>query len=99
MHEVLVNRLGGLSLPRKSVERLIDRPDMTIDVLPWTYTTTQQLSELTEMLYFHDSQPNNVLKHTCTNIVFKFYYTQFRYRIVMIDDLYILLKIRMIHLP
>ena len=30
MHEVLVNRLGGLSLPRKSVVRLTDRPDMTI---------------------------------------------------------------------
>ena len=32
MHEVLVNRLGGLSLPRKSVVRLTNRPDMTIDV-------------------------------------------------------------------
>ena len=30
MHEVLVNRLGGLSLPRKSVVRLTDRPDMTM---------------------------------------------------------------------
>ena len=29
VHEVLVNRLGGLSLPRKSVVRLTDRPDMT----------------------------------------------------------------------
>ena len=32
MHEVLVNRLGGQSLPRKSVVRLTDRPDMTLDV-------------------------------------------------------------------
>ena len=32
MHEVLVNRLGGLSLSRKSAVRLTDRPDMTIDV-------------------------------------------------------------------
>ena len=32
MHEVLVNRLGGLSLSRKSVVRLTDRPDMTVDV-------------------------------------------------------------------
>ena len=32
MHEILVNRLGGLSLPRKSVVRLIDRPNITIDV-------------------------------------------------------------------
>ena len=30
VHEVLVSRLGGLSLPRKSVVRLTDRPDMTI---------------------------------------------------------------------
>ena len=32
MQEVLVNRLGSLSLPRKSVVRLTDRPDMTLDV-------------------------------------------------------------------
>ena len=32
VHEVPVNRLGGLSLPRKSVVRLTDRPDMTLDV-------------------------------------------------------------------
>ena len=30
--EVLVNRLGGLRLPRKSMVRLTDRPDMTLDV-------------------------------------------------------------------
>ena len=29
VHEILVNRLGGLSLPRKNVVRLTDRPDMT----------------------------------------------------------------------
>ena len=32
VQKVLVNRLEGLSLPRKSVVRLTDRPDMTIDV-------------------------------------------------------------------
>ena len=32
MHEVLVNRLGGRSLPRKSVVRLTDYPDLTTDV-------------------------------------------------------------------
>ena len=32
MHKVLVNLLGGLSLPRKSVVRLIDRPDVTFTV-------------------------------------------------------------------
>ena len=42
MHEVLVNLLGGLSLPRKSVVRLTDRPDMTLDVYRGRKTTTQQ---------------------------------------------------------
>ena len=41
MREVLVNRLGGLSLPRKSVDRLTDRPDMTLDVYPGRKTTEQ----------------------------------------------------------
>ena len=42
VHEVLVNHLGGLSLPRKSVVRLTDRPDMTLDVYRGRKTTTQQ---------------------------------------------------------
>ena len=42
MHEVLVNRLGGLSLPRKSVIRLTDCPDMTLNVYGGRKTTTQQ---------------------------------------------------------
>ena len=32
VHEMLVNRLGCLSLPRKSVVKLTDRPDFTVDV-------------------------------------------------------------------
>ena len=40
VHEVLVNRLRGLSLPRKSVVRLIDHPDMTLDVYRGHKTTT-----------------------------------------------------------
>ena len=48
MHEVLVNRLGGLSLPRKSVVRLTDRPDITLDVYRGRKTTIQyNLSEST----------------------------------------------------
>ena len=42
MHEVLVNHLGGLILPRKSVVRLTDRPDMTLDVYRRGKTTMQQ---------------------------------------------------------
>ena len=41
VHEVVVNRLGGLSLPRKSVVRLTDRPDMTLDVYRGRKTTIQ----------------------------------------------------------
>ena len=43
VHEVLVNCLGGLSLPRKSVVRLTDHPDMTLDVYRGRKTTIQQL--------------------------------------------------------
>ena len=49
VHKVLVNRLGGLSLPRKSVVRLTDRPDMTLDVYRGRKTTIQQL-------YCHSTQ-------------------------------------------
>ena len=42
VHEVLVNRLGGLSLPRKSVVRLTDCPDMTSDVYLFTVDVKQQ---------------------------------------------------------
>ena len=42
VHEVLVNRLGGLSLPRESVVRLTDHPDMTSDVYCGHKTTIQQ---------------------------------------------------------
>ena len=48
MHEVLVNRLGGLSLPRKSVVRLTDRPDMTLDVYRGRKTTMQQQQQCLE---------------------------------------------------
>ena len=47
MHEVLVNRLGGLSLPRKSVVRLTDRPDMTLDVYRGRKTKVQQVQQST----------------------------------------------------
>ena len=50
MHEVLVNRLGGLSLPRKSVVRLTDRPDMTLDVYRGRKTTMQQQIYIFESL-------------------------------------------------
>ena len=50
MHEVLVNRLGCLNLPRKSVVRLTDRPDMTLDVYRGGKTTMQQCTLLCILL-------------------------------------------------
>ena len=42
MHKILVNLLGGLSLPRKSMVKLTDCPDMTLDVYSGREKTTQQ---------------------------------------------------------
>ena len=47
MHEILVNRLVGLSLPRKSVVRLTDRPDMTLDFYHGRKTIKQQQQPIT----------------------------------------------------
>ena len=52
VHEVLVNRLGGLSLPKKSVVRLTDRPDMTLDVYRGRKTTIQQQQQ---HLWYHEN--------------------------------------------
>ena len=54
MHEVLVNRLGGLSLPRKSVVRLTDRPDMTLDVYRGRKTAMQKKFEGKEGIRKHE---------------------------------------------
>ena len=53
VYEVLVNRLGGLSLPRKSVVRLTDRPDMTLDVYRGRKTTIQQQQQQQSIYTFH----------------------------------------------
>ena len=53
MHKVLVNSLGGLSLPRKSVARLTDCPNMTLDVYCGCSTTTCLTCTL-EVIFIHD---------------------------------------------
>ena len=55
MHEVLINRLGGLSLPRKSVVRLTDRPDMTLDVYRGRKTTIQQQQQYMSVIAVIDA--------------------------------------------
>ena len=52
MHKVLVNRLGGLSLTRKSVVRLTDRPDMASDVYRGRKTTKQQQQQKKQELFW-----------------------------------------------
>ena len=52
MHEVLVNRLGSLSLARKSVVRLTDRPDMTLDVYRGRKTTIQPIQPTRDAYLF-----------------------------------------------
>ena len=64
MQEVLVNRLGDLSLPRKSVVRLTDRPDMTLDVYRGRKITMQQLFKIHcsfQMLSFYHDLPQDVV--------------------------------------
>ena len=53
MHEVLVNHLGGLSLPRKSVVRLTDHPDMTLDVYLGRKTTTTTFKSKLSYIYYY----------------------------------------------
>ena len=58
MHEVLVNRLGGLSLRRKNVVRLIDRPDMTLDVDSRFKRAIQQQNKVScMMMHYTISNP------------------------------------------
>ena len=69
MHEVLVDRLGDRSLPRKSVARLTDHPDMTLDVYRGRKATTQQqllfrvvlthLYKITSSYLFHKNTTEN----------------------------------------
>ena len=77
MHEVLVNRLGGLSLPRKSVVRLTDRPNMTLDVYRGRKITMQQHQPLLDIFHQasikHDARSgyefcfkkNSAVVHVC----------------------------------
>ena len=75
VHEVLVSHLGGLSLPRKSVVRLTDRPDMTLDVYRGRKTTMQlfkngwesKIASLTKNcdIIFISSHASNRCRYTC----------------------------------
>ena len=57
MHEELVNRLGGLSVPRKSVVRLTDRPAPILrigdQVLTFDVFWPKHLQEVRSTVYIH----------------------------------------------
>ena len=58
--------LGGLSLPRKSVVRLTNRPDMTLDVYRGhKTTTTKQVSHVSESCNMASMKNNNFHVVSC----------------------------------
>ena len=63
VHEVLINRLGRLSMPRKSVVRLTDRPDMTLDVHRGRKTTMQQIEGISKSILL-----NSILNFAISSI-------------------------------
>ena len=66
VHEVLVNCLGGLSLPRKSVVRLTDSPDMTLDVYCGRKTTIQPTNLPLSEILLQFSEKQNTPQHAKT---------------------------------
>ena len=78
VHEVLVNRLG-LSLPRKSVVRLTDRPDTTLDVYHGRKTTMQQQQQLQGRYKYSQRICSFVEKSNKNKIMFPFTQTVFNY--------------------
>ena len=61
VHEVLVNCLGGLSLPRKSVVRVTDRHGMTLDVYRGRNTTVQQQQQKSKIIFLISQRKLNIL--------------------------------------
>ena len=71
VHQVLVNRLGGLSLPRKSVVRLTDRPDMTLDVYRGRKTAIQQQQNFSWKEHIFGKTYPSVMLGISSGIVYK----------------------------
>ena len=72
VHEVLVNRLGGLNLPRKSVVRLTGHPDMTLDVYRGRKTTTQQQHLYVVLKNLWDDPNTRLAPLICSILNFKY---------------------------
>ena len=65
LHEVLVNRLGVLSLSRKSVVKLTGRPDMTVYVYRGRKTTIKQ-----QQISHIRSDGRVIMKEYCNGTLF-----------------------------
>ena len=63
MHLVLINHFGGLSLPRNSVVRLSDPPDMTIAVYHGHKATKENSShsEANRLIYSTESKTQHLI--------------------------------------
>ena len=82
VQEVLVNRLGGLSLPRKSVIRLTDSPDLTLDVCRGSKSTTTTTAQQDTMIDItSDSQGNSNFPYrwSLASLTFNNYFYLFLY--------------------
>ena len=58
MHLVLLNRLEGVSLPRNSMVRLIDHPDMAVAVYRGRNATKQHQLKRGQILQERIRNPN-----------------------------------------
>ena len=87
MHKVLINRLGGLSLLRKSVVRLTERPDMTLDIYRGRKTTIQQKIQSTFLVVFFYVMVEN-WKHLKDTLAFsRFLYVRIEIASLLTIDL------------
>ena len=73
MWEVLVHRLGDLSLPRKSVVRLTDCLNMTIDVYHGRKTATQYTCNHLIICIWTDLQIREGIEDSNSKINFLFF--------------------------
>ena len=81
MYKVLVNHLGGLSLPRKSVVRLTDHPDMTLGAYPGPKKTTtvklsnNTISSISQVQYFSLKETRTIPQRQTVVVSWQFLHT------------------------
>ena len=76
MYLVLINHFGGLSLPRNSVVRLTDRPDMTIAVYHGHKATKENASHSEANRLIYSTEIKNATLNL-SNILFLMVYVNY----------------------